>query len=217
MTMSAGARFAARGRNREVEGASVTSETLHAMLAGTLVETPMGWRPVEELRAGDLVQTFDGGLRRLASVARAPVTSERPLGLIHVPGGTLNTCLGLAVLPGTRLLLDLPELALPDQAAGGPVLVPAGALVGWRGVTMRRARAGALAVALRFDEEEVVFANTGALVHCPTAGQGRDGGDMAPLSGFFAELTTDAARRRLGLPEELPGVPDRGAARSIFA
>ncbi|MFD0979719.1 Hint domain-containing protein [Tropicimonas aquimaris] len=217
MTMSAGARFAALGRKREMDGDLGKPETAHAILAETLVETSMGWRPVEELRAGDMVHTFDGGLRCLASVARAPVTSERPLGLIHVPGGTLNTCLGLALLPGTRLLLDLPELTLPDQAAGGPVLVPAGALVGWRGVTMRRARAGALAVALRFEEEEVVFANTGALIHCPAAGQCRDGGDMAPLSGFFAELAMDEARRRLGLPEELPGRPAGLSGQSAYA
>ncbi|MFV0359782.1 Hint domain-containing protein [Tropicimonas sp.] len=171
------------------------------ILAGTMVETGRGWSPVEDVLPGTMVQTFDGGSRAVRRVCHRPL--EHLLGqgmnIVHVPAGALDNCSDLELLAEQRVLLDLAEA---DSAFGAPlVLVPAGALDGWRGIRCRESMQPMTAVSLIFDDEEVVFANTGVLMHCPTA----ELTGSARISDFFTPLDFGPCRHLL-FPE--PGGQD---------
>jgi hypothetical protein len=165
---------------------------------GARVETFRGWTPVEHLVPGDRVQTLDGGMRPLRAVTRHAVAADaaqRGPHLIEIPGGVLDTCSELTVLAESRLLLDLPAA---EKRHGTPlVLVPAAALEGWNGIRRIAPRPRMSAVSLVFEEEEIVFAQTGALIHCPAP----DAGGFGALAGsaFFETLDYAATRALLGL------------------
>lgn len=195
----------------------------HGLAAGMRVETPQGWRGVETLVAGDRVQTLDGGMREVIGathtilsahdLARAAAAGER---LSYVPGGTLDTCAGFHLLPGQPVLIDTHHA---EAVFGSPlVLVPGAALEGWQGILPDSPQAPLTVVRLMFDEEEVIYANTGALLHCPT-----DAGiwqtEDSRAGGFFTRLDLDAARLLVDLMRMDPprGIgagfaPDRTAA-----
>ncbi len=101
------------------------------VLAGTPVATPGGWRQVEHLRAGDAVLT-DRGARRLRAVLRFDVAiAAQILPHLHwpirVPTRVVGNLDALAVLPDVSLCL------IDDR-----LIVPAAALIGWRGVEVER-------------------------------------------------------------------------------
>jgi hypothetical protein len=175
------------------------------LVAGTLVETAEGWQPVESLAIGQRVQTWDGGLRplqRLEAVRVAPGA-----GLVALPGGVLSTCSDMLLLPGQHLLVETGAAAeVLDQDV---VLVPASALDGYRGAAAVRQRKGVDVIRLGFEAEEIVYANTGAMLHCPAVGAAAPA--EAPRSGFFTALDREGARRLLGLGR--PGPDGAGAAR----
>lgn len=149
------------------------------LTSGSLVETAVGWRAVETLVPGDQVHTFDGGLRGIRRIERRGLPLG-PKALVRVPGGVLNACADLLLPRDQVVLLQTPEAA---AVLGNPLtLVPAAALVGHRGIGWKVARLPAALFRLVFDEEEVVFVNSGVLIHCPA--------DASP--SFFPAL--DAAR-----------------------
>lgn len=178
------------------------------LLAGTRVETRGGWRAVEGLRTGDAVQTLDGGLRRIAAIDRRWTLPGQTATVIRVPGGVFGTCATLDLLPDQHVLIDLDPA---DPATGGlpdalAVLTPAAALVALPGVQRALHRAPVQAVTLMFDEEEIVWAATGVLAHCPAA---RDGAAAMPLGESFPPVDEAAARRlltaRAAEDQALPG------------
>lgn len=156
------------------------SRPLSGLIAGTRVESAEGWRAVEDLTVGDGVFTHDGGLVATTRIMRRKVA---PRQLIHVPGGALGNCADVSLLPGQHLLIEHEAGA---RAFGSPwLLVPAAALVGLSGVRWRRAPEPVEVVLLHFAAEEVVWANSGLRLYCPTEGADQTG------SGFFATLTLD--------------------------
>ncbi len=160
-------------------------------IQGTRVEAADGWRPVESLMRGDAVYTFDGGLREIRAIHREEV---RPVRVLNVPGGALDNCAELALLPGQHMLLEAPEA---EAAHGSPLaLLPAAALAGWRGVEWVNWKARKVeVVTLVFDEEELVWGNSGALFHCPDT---RQHGAPRLVSRFFKVLGLEEGRALLG-------------------
>jgi hypothetical protein len=177
------------------------------LTAETLVETDTGWRPVRTLVAGDRVQTLDGGLQPLRAVTARSTLGRAP-NLVTVPGGTLDTCSDLTLMADARVLIDAPQAEATHGAS--LVLVPAGALAGWHGVTLQRgggAGQGDILLTLAFDDDEIVFANTGAMIHC--AGETRS---AAPMGGLYPVLSYVEARDLLGLPQEQHSTVEQIAA-----
>lgn len=177
------------------------------LAAGTPVETRNGWRAVETLRPGDAVQTLDGGLARIAAMDR---TWALPAMLAHVldlAGGAFGNCDRVTLLPDQHLLLDLDPSdltgSLPDALAA---LMPAQALENHRGITRRRVRAPLEVVTLMFPDEELVWAASGLLLHCPAF---RHGAGALPQGDIFPTLPAPAARRllaaRAAQDDALPG------------
>ncbi|NIZ14355.1 Hint domain-containing protein, partial [Phaeobacter sp. HF9A] len=106
-------------------------------LAGTMVATATGWRPVEGLRPGDEVLTFDHGMRPVTSVERqvlvlGDTACAQDMAPIYIPRDALGNRNPLWVKPEQGILIehDLLEDGLGDPFA----VVPACALEGYRGI-----------------------------------------------------------------------------------
>lgn len=157
------------------------------LAAGTLLETAAGWQPVEMLRMGDRVQTLDGGMARIVGLTREVVTPGAGF-VLAVPGGVVDNCAGLSLLPDQHLVLDTAgDPAFPDDLF---VLVPALALEGLAGTVRRRLTRALEVVTPLFAAEEAVYANSGTLLHCP--GIGDPGG--IPATSFLTRLEILEAR-----------------------
>lgn len=135
---------------------------ISAFRAGTLLETPSGWRPAESLKTGDQVFTLDGGFAQITGIRRH-VTPARAL---HVPAGSLNNCSDMTLTSGQHVAMLEPECETLFQTPC--VLVPAAAMIGFRGIAAKNGYADAEVTELRFATEEVVYAQTGALIHVPS-------------------------------------------------
>lgn len=171
------------------------------LVAGSLVETPQGWMPVENLRVGTRVMTYDGGA--LAPTAIRRVSPDDGLGteLVRVPGGALDNCGDLLLVPEQPVLIhsDLAEAVLGVPA----VLIRAAALTGFRGVHRIVPAKPVALIALEFESDEMVFVNSGTLLHCPTKAHGM-AETAAPgtlVDGFFPVLGKAQARALLDLME----------------
>lgn len=162
------------------------------LIAGTLVETAAGWRRVELLRVGDRMHTYDGGLRQLRRVERTYYGAEHGgyglEGVLHVPGGALDNCEDVFVMPDQMLMIESQVAA--ELLGTVPVLMPASALEGYRGIARQQPRGLIEAIMLGFDDEEVVFANSGLLAHCAAG---------AAESGFFTTLDHGRAKALVSL------------------
>lgn len=178
------------------------------LAAGTAVETHTGWRAVETLRPGDAVHTLDGGLRRIAAMDRTWLLPVMHGSVLHLPGGAFGNCGDLVLMPDQHVLIDIhahdPVVGdLPDTLGA---LIPALALDGYRGTERRVAPTPLEVVTLFFAEEELVWAATGVLLHCPAITQGLG---AIPEGDTFPRLAAPAARRLLSArnaeTDALPG------------
>jgi len=183
------------------------------LIAGTRVETAEGWKIVETIRTGERVHTYDGGLKAVKRIERtvygADVQDAFPEGLLMVPGGALDNCDAFYLLPEQHVLL---ESAIAEEVLGNATtLVPAAALENYRGITRVLPVDLIEVVTLLFDDEEVVYANTGTMMHCAphkAAGAAMRG---TMRSAFFNVLGLEQARAMIELMAE--GSPFQAAAR----
>ena len=170
------------------EGDAFFSE---GILSGTLIAAEAGWCAVETLCPGDLVLTFDGGPVPIVEIHHAQASvPQGDWPMMHwpmqVPKGVLGNRSALRVLPGQLVMLesDLAETMFGDPFA----LVPARALEPWRGIAPCPPRTTEAAFGLVFETEQLVYANSGVLLHCPGVAGGNfmqpgvDAGRYAPLS-----------------------------------
>lgn len=73
--------------------------------AGTLIETPDGSKPVEALRAGDLVVTRDNGVQPLAWVGSFSTEAKGDLAPVVISAGTFDNVNDLVLSPQHRVLV----------------------------------------------------------------------------------------------------------------
>lgn len=158
------------------------------LVAGTLVETAAGWCPVETLTVGTAVQTLDGGLARILGIDRRNLYPDQAAGLVLIPGGTFDACSDLVVLARQHVLLD----TLDDAELGATAfaLVPAAALTCAGACTVQMTTPVEV-VTLLFADEEILYANSGVLLHCPGIA---DGAGRYPEDSAFFRLDRVAAR-----------------------
>ena len=140
------------------------------LVAGTSVATSVGWRPVETLIAGDKVLTFDDGLQKVTRIDRAllwPESAPCPQHLwpLDVPEGALGNQTRMMLLPEQAVML---ESDIAEEVLGNPFsLMYASVLDGFRKISRCEPRGPIEVVNLCFADEQVIFANIGALFHCP--------------------------------------------------
>ncbi|SFK04231.1 Hint domain-containing protein [Celeribacter neptunius] len=162
----------AMGRSGVWDGALHAGQPVltSGLTAGTQVATQNGWRDVESLQVGDKVLTFDAGLQPVRRLSRSWTyvdygTAPRHTWPLCVPAGALGNKTELHLLPEQSVMV---ESDAGETMFGDPfTLVPAQALDGYKGIAPERPRKPMEVVTLEFDTEQVVFANVGALFHCP--------------------------------------------------
>ena len=181
-------------KDETVVGAADTANVSNAilrdgMLAGTLVETANGWCRAERLKSGDMVHTFDGGLRPVIRVEHRffdlSQDAQAPDFLVKVPGGVLNTCSDTQFLPDQKILLE-------DNQNTGTLggLARVADLCGIAGVALVRPTGMLQSVRPILENEEILWANTGLMCHF---GAVSDNGSPE-ASPFFTELSAERAR-----------------------
>lgn len=140
------------------------------LLAGSKIATSMGWRAVEAMAAGDMVLTFDNGLQAVAEVRRdtfwvADMMVPAAYASVMVPAGALGNSQDMELLPEQGVLIESDAAC---DANGDPfAVIEAKALVGYRGITRTAPRTQIEVITLVFADEQVIYAEGGALIHCP--------------------------------------------------
>ncbi|MCL4188974.1 MAG: Hint domain-containing protein [Rhodobacteraceae bacterium] len=149
------------------------------IVAGSLVATEAGWRPVETLQPGARVATFGGGLRAVTRVMR----QQLPAGaaLVHVPGGCLSACADLALLPDQPVLLATGSAERVMEEAHA--FVWARALVGRFGIGRLHPGLPVEVVQVGLETAEALWVNSGVLLRS----EGADDGFYPLLSAREAE------------------------------
>lgn len=137
------------------------------MVAGTKVATDAGWAPIETIREGQQVLTFDGGLQTVIAVTRHMLLTDSadvaswPL---TVPAGALGNREDMTILPHQSVMI---ESDAAEDLTGDPfALIPGAALEGFRGIAQHRPSEWIEVIQLHFAQDEIVFANIGALFLC---------------------------------------------------
>jgi hypothetical protein len=166
------------------------------IVAGTRIATAMGWRPVEALAAGDLVMTFDHGLRPVVAVHRSQLFAGRNACPRHmmplaVPEGALGNASPMLLLPEQTVLVesDLAEAVFGDPFA----VIPAAALEGYRGIDRITPHQRVEIVVVQCAEDEVIYANGTGMIHCASAYSTSIGAMIDDAPGYSA-LPMDMAR-----------------------
>lgn len=134
--------------------AYVEIESVPCFVAGTMIRTPTGDRPVETLCVGDLVQTKDDGDQPVRWIGGRTVPAVGDMAPICIRNGTFGPHDDLYVSPQHRILV---QDAVAELLFGtGEVLVAAKDLVNDRSIT--RVQGGDVTyVHLMFDTHQVVY------------------------------------------------------------
>lgn len=146
-------------------------ETLtHGLMAGTRVASMLGWRGVESLAKGDMVLTFDNGMKQIVDIRRVSVCldapqTEKALWPIFVPAEALGNEEELTLLPDQGVML---ECEAASDLYGDPfAVVAAHALDGVRGIHRAPPQTKIELISICFAEDQVIYAEGGALILCP--------------------------------------------------
>lgn len=145
--------YTVEGPGGNVATGLVQVTTIPCFVAGTMILTPEGERPVQDLRPGDLVITKDDGPQPVRWIGQRRVAAVGPLAPIEIREGTFGPHRSLLVSPQHRVLVrdSLAEILFGDAE----VLVAAQDLVNGR--TVRRREGGEVDyVHILFDRHQLV-------------------------------------------------------------
>lgn len=172
------------------------------LMAGTLVATDLGWQPVQDLRAGDRVVTFDNGMQvlrsvRVSSLWTAQAEAPRKVWPIQVPAKALGNRADMTLMPEQAVLIESDQA---EELYGDPfMLVAAGTLDGHKGITRVPPQREITVVTLEFEGDEVVYVNGTLLAHCPAPRietvRSAEEMILTGTPGLYQRLTDPQARR----------------------
>jgi hypothetical protein len=152
----------------------------HGLMAGTRVASNLGWRAIDALAVGDKVLTFDNGMQVITEIRRAhmwldaPETAEK-LWPVVIPVDALGNREELTLLPDQGVMVE--SDAAQDMHGDPFAILTAQSLVGLRGIHQRQPMQRVELIAIYFAADEVIYAEGGALIHCPR--------DVSTLDKFF--------------------------------
>ena len=152
----------------------------HGLMVGTRVASNLGWRAIDALAVGDKVLTFDHGMQVITEIRRAHMWLDAPetcesLWPVVVPEGALGNREELILLPDQGVMIE--SDAAQDMHGDPFAILTANSLVGLRGIRHRQPMQRVELIAVYFAHDEVVYAEGGALIHCPR--------DMSTLDKFL--------------------------------
>lgn len=168
---------------------------------GTLIETPSGPRPIDDLRSGDMVMTRDSGAQRLAAVISREYDAVGPAAPVLIRKGALGNRRDLLVSQQHRILLTDSRAEL--WFGLGEVLVAAVHLVDGREIVLRPG--GRITyIHLVFERHEIVVAEgLPAESYCPANVQRPAApacGQLAVLADLFLDGPGGVAPARVVRP-----------------
>lgn len=152
----------------------------HGLMAGTRVASNLGWRAIDALAVGDKVLTFDHGMQEITEIRRAhmwldaPETAENMWPVV-IPEGALGNREEMVLLPDQGVMIE--SDAAMDMHGDPFAVLTAHSLVGLRGIRRREPMHRVELIAVYFASDEVIYAEGGALIHCPR--------DMSTLDKFL--------------------------------
>ncbi len=144
----------------------------HGLLSGTKVASGLGWRAVDAIAPGDKVLTFDHGMQVVVEVRRTVLWTDATYAPEHtlpivIPENALGNRSVLRLLPEQGVMV---ECDAASDTFGDPfAVVPAAALIGYRGIHRDMAPQEMEIITLFFARPEVIYAEGGALIYCPQA------------------------------------------------
>ncbi|SFD23777.1 Hint domain-containing protein [Tropicimonas isoalkanivorans] len=140
------------------------------LAAGTFVATAKGWCPVEEIRVGDEIITFDDGMQAVTGVnsrLEAPHGDEAaPTPMISVPAGVIGNRRPILVTQKQAVMVesDMAKAILGEPFA----LIEAKTLSRLGGTRKMRPQAPVTTVTLTFETPQMIFVEGEALIYCPS-------------------------------------------------
>ncbi|KPP93105.1 MAG: Hint domain [Rhodobacteraceae bacterium HLUCCA08] len=176
------------GNVLETDVGFVTVETIPCFVAGTLIATPRGEVPVEQLRPGDLVSTRDEGPQPLRWIGSRTVPATGRLAPVRIRAGAFGLHRDLLLSPQHRVLVrdTLAELMFGEAE----VLVAAKDLVNDR--TVRVVEGGEVTyVHLLFDRHQVIWSEglaTESFLPGPQTSEAFEADIVAEITELFPEL-----------------------------
>ncbi len=186
-----------RAEGKGIALSEILARPCGGLVSGTLVESDGGWCPIEEIRPGMGVMTLDGGFREPRRILRREISAHlnATKGMLHVPPGALDNCSEAKLHDDQLVMIEHPVI---EAYTGEPMgLFEARMLEGFRGIRRVHETCRIATYGLVFDDEEIVYANSGILMHCPgKAGSG---------NGFFQRLgrvQAAALLKRIGEMDE---------------
>ncbi|PKP73474.1 MAG: 2,3,4,5-tetrahydropyridine-2,6-carboxylate N-succinyltransferase [Alphaproteobacteria bacterium HGW-Alphaproteobacteria-6] len=171
-----------------IDTGMVTISTIPCFVAGTLIRTPSGDRPVESLAPGDLVMTHDDGAQPLRWTGRRSVPATGTMAPIRIRAGTFGPHGTLMLSPQHRVLVR--DSAAELLFGEAEVLVAAKDLVNGRSI---RVVEGGMVdyVHLLFDRHQVIFSEglaTESFLPGPQTTQGFETEIVAEIYTLFPEI-----------------------------
>lgn len=208
-----------------LDGLLITGHS--GLLAGTCIASTLGWKPVEMLRVGDKVLTFDNAMQPIADIQReslvVPDTGLPPrYRPMRVPEGALYNRRDIWLMPDQGMLIEC-EAAL-DTCGDPYAVVPARYLRGFRGIAAGIPPGTFEVTTLAFRQDEVIYVEGGLLAYCPQPRQllediGSGRGQVydtlvGPAAQFLVNclIDDDDGDALGGNPADVPGLP-RGPIR----
>lgn len=182
-----------------------------AFLPGSRIVTRRGEVAVEDLHPGDSLVTRDRGFAPLRWIGTATITPGPRTAPVRIPAGALGRNLPLRDLhisPGHRIWMK--NDGFGAAFAASEVLVPAGQLVGWRGIDRRRDESRVDYIHLLLDAHHIIMADglpveslpPDALSSLCCGHEARD--DLYRLFPDLAARPADAPARRTLDAHEVP-------------
>lgn len=179
--------------NTDTAFVTVTADA-PCFVAGTMIRTPDGAIPVEALRPGDLVETFDDGCQPVRWVGLSHRVAEGADAPIAIAARALGRHRAVRLSPAHRVLIRSVQATLHFGTA--EVLVKASDLVGRPGITQEQDGQAVIYVHVLFDRHQLIWGN-GLLSESyhPTArtARGFEPDTQAELFRLFPELANRQA------------------------
>ncbi|MEX0371770.1 MAG: Hint domain-containing protein [Tateyamaria sp.] len=185
-----------------VSGGDLTFDNTNVacFTAGALIDTTDGPVPVEQLRRGMRLRTYDNGDRPVRAVLRRQVDGSGEFAPVHISAGALDNTRDLIVSPAHRMLIC--DWRAQMLFGADEVLVSAANLV--RGDLIYRSPVAEVTYYhILMDRHEVIFAEgaptesfhlSREAVDSAEYGDGDDAGVAAEIARLFPELLMCASR-----------------------
>jgi len=172
----------------------VTVDSVPCFVAGTMIQTPDGEVPVDQLKPGDMVLTRDDGPQPLRWIGTRRVAALGDFAPIRIEAGTFGPHRDLMLSPLHRVLIrdSLAELLFGE----GEVLVAARDLVNDHSV--RRIEGGEVVyVHILFDRHQVVFSEgleTESFLPGPQTAHSFEADILDEICRLFPEIDPETGR-----------------------